>query len=157
MRAPLALCLALAAGCALHPAAAAAQQDAVPWAHTADTTLVVAGPTLIALFPDVSQAEVDADPYLTEALADFQWFLPRALGPLSAAGIATHEVYADILRLRDAADPSRVFTFDARQVRYVWMGPGREPRAIDTVMQDPGLLEISAEYFSRPELRAPDN
>ena len=157
MRAPLALCLAFTAGCALHPAAAAAQQDTVPWAHTADTTLVVTGPVLIALFPDVSQAEVDADGDLNEALADFQWYLPGAFAALAAAGIQAHEVYADTLRLRDPADPARTLSFDAREVRYVWLRPGHAPRTVDTVMQDLGLLQVSAEYFGRPELRAPEN
>jgi len=55
----------------------------------------VRGPTIIAFFSPVTQAELEKGTSGTnEALADFQFYAAQVRAPLSKSAIAFHEIYA---------------------------------------------------------------
>jgi hypothetical protein len=142
----------VAAACGSRPAPPGEDGGAARQAGLRDTTLVVTGPTLVALFGNVTQEQMDGEPDLGEALADFQYYVGGIVPHLQAAGVALHEVYADSLRLRDGAPAGRLWTFGADSTRYVYLAPGREPRTLASIATDLELLHVAAEYFRIPAL-----
>jgi hypothetical protein len=62
--------------------------------------IAVRGPTVVAFFEPVPQAQPDKTPDTNEALADFQFYAKNAREPFRKAGIEFHEVYAHSFQLR---------------------------------------------------------
>ena len=155
MRIPLlalAVAASVAAACGSRPAPARVDGGGARQAGLRDTTLVVTGPTFVALFGNVTQEQVDADPNLAEALADFQYYVGGSVPALTTAGVAVHQVYVDSLRLRDGASASRPRAFASDSTRYVYLAPGREPRTLSSIATDIELLHTAADYFGLPAL-----
>jgi hypothetical protein len=110
------------------------------------TDLAVSGPTVIAFFTPVTQAELNNDPDTNEALADFQLCAKAIREPLHNAGIEFQEVYAPSFRVQVGA---RVTTFRPGKVNvgYYFIAPNRKPRVEYGVMTDFDLRQIASEYF----------
>ena len=113
--------------------------------------IVVRGPTVVAFFEPITQAELQRNPDTNDALSDFQFYATRVREPLGKAGIAFHELYARSFRLRIQ---NRSITFRPVKVTvgYYLIAPGKEPRVEYGVITDADLVKVAKEYFgaSRP-------
>jgi hypothetical protein len=110
-------------------------------------TIAVRGPTIIAFFPPVTQAELEKDTSGTnEALDDFQFYAAKVREPLSKSAIAFHQVYARSFRVT-VGKRSTVFRPVKVEVGYYLVAPGKEPRIEYGVMTDADLLQAAREYF----------
>lgn len=118
-----------------------------------DTTVAMAGPTVVVAWRRVSQAEVDADENLALLLFDFERYAANAAPLLEQAGLTVHQVGARRVRL--SSDGRPVADVQSEQPRYVLAAPGREPRVLEGLQTDAALLRAAADYFERPELRPP--
>ncbi len=108
--------------------------------------LVVRGPTVVAFFPPVTDAELQKDPDTNESLSDFQFYSAKLREPLRKLGIDFHELYARSFELR-IGKKLKTFRPVKVEVGYYLIAPGRKPRIEYGVMADVGLLEVAKEYF----------
>jgi len=108
--------------------------------------IVVRGPTVVAFFEPVPQAQLDKDPDASEALADFKLYARNVREPFRKAGIEFHEVYAHSFQLREG---KRLTIFRPAKVKvgYYLVAPGRKPRIEYGIMTDADLLHLAHEYF----------
>ena len=108
--------------------------------------IAVRGPTVVAFFEPVPQAQLDKDPDASEALADFQLYASNAREPFRKAGIEFHEVHAHSFQLREG---KRLTTFRPAEAKvgYYLVAPGTKPRIEYGVMTDADLLQLAHEYF----------
>lgn len=106
----------------------------------------IRGPTVIAFFPPVTQAELEKDPDTNEALADFQVYARKVREPLRKAGIAFHELYAHSFRIRMGMKLT-TFRPGKIEVGYYLVAPGKEARVEHGVLTDVDILEVANEYF----------
>ncbi len=120
-----------------------------------DTTVAVAGPTVVVAWRRVSQAEVDADEDLALLLFDFERYVGNVTPVLQRAGVTVHQVGAR--RVRVAENGRQVADVASEQPRYVLAAPGKPPRVVEGMQTDAALLRAAADYFARPELRPPTN
>ena len=120
----------------------AAARDEVP-------VVEVKGPTLIAFFYPVTDAELDNSPDTNEALGDFQEYASRIRQPLTNAGIEFQVLFAHAFQTRIA---QKTTTFRPRKVDvgYYFIAPGKKPRVEYGVNTDDGLKEIATQYFGIP-------
>jgi hypothetical protein len=119
----------------------------VAFAAPKQPTIAVRGPTIIAFFPPVTQAELEKDTSGTnEALDDFQFYAAKVREPLSKSAIAFHEVYAHSFRIT-IGRRSTVFRPEKVEVGYYFVVPGKEPRVEYGVMTDADLLQAARDYF----------
>lgn len=111
----------------------------------APVTYTVKGPTVIAFFRHVTDAEMEKDPDTNEALSDFQLYASQAAPKLKKAGITFEAASATAFRIKDGA---HLRTFKAKiEVGYYFVAPGKEPRVEYGVRDDHQIEEIAAEYF----------
>lgn len=115
-----------------------------------DTTVVMAGPTVVFAWRRVTQAEVDADENLALRLFDFERYAANVVPMLESAGFTVHQVGAKRVRVADGAAP--VADVASEQPRYILAAPGRPPRVLEGLHTDADLLRAAAAYFDRPEL-----
>ena len=108
--------------------------------------VLVRGPTIIAFFPPVTQAELEKDHDTAEALSDFQFYAAKVRAPLSKSAIAFHEMYARSF-LVAVGGRSIVFRPDKGDVGYYFVAPDKEPRVEYGVMTDSDLLQTARAYF----------
>lgn len=112
-------------------------------------TFKVTGPTIIAFFPRVSQAEINREGGVIEASDDFQFYLSTVKQPLKAAQISLRESYSHAFQV---FVDGRLSTFKVGKegVGYYLVAPGKRPRIEKGVMTDVDLLEIASKYFGKP-------
>jgi len=108
--------------------------------------VVVRGPTVVAFFEPITQAELEKDPDANEALADFQFYAKSVREPLRQAGIEFHELYAHSFRLRVGRTLAEFRPIKAH-VGYYLVAPCKKPRIEYGVMTDDDLLGVVKEYF----------
>lgn len=145
------LCAAAALPLLASAAACGGGDDAPPPRLPAeDTTVAVAGPTVVMAWRRVSQAEVDADENLALQLFDFERYVGNVTPRLQQAGVTVHQVGARRVRVADNGRP--VADVQSEQPRYVLAAPGKPPRVIEGLQTDAALLRAAAAYFERPAL-----
>jgi hypothetical protein len=107
-----------------------------------NTIVVINRPTVVAFFPPVTSAELNADPGTNEALADFQLYATRVRKPLTDAGIDFKEIYAKSFQVQRG---TRITTFRPGKVDvgYYFVAPGKEPRIEYGVLTDADLLQVA--------------
>jgi hypothetical protein len=155
MRLPTLLLLAV-----LAPAACDSADDAPPSARApipagGDTTLRVAGPTLVALFPAVTEKELEADEEgLASTVDDFGHHLSEATPVLLDAGVTVHNVPGRRARLVAGDPPRPLAGINNEKPRYVLIEPGRDPYVLEGVQTDADLLHAAAVYFRLPALQS---
>lgn len=147
----LLLCLAAALPLLATAAACGNDEPPPPRLPAEDTTVAVAGPTVVVAWRRVSQAEVDADENLALLLFDFERYVANVTPVLQEAGVTVHQVGAK--RVRVAENGQQVADVASEQPRYVLAAPGKPPRVMEGMQTDAALLRAAAEYFARPELR----
>lgn len=139
---------------ALPPLAAAAacggEKPPPPRLPAEDTTVAMAGPTVVVAWRRVSQAEVDADENLALLLFDFERYVANVVPRLQQAGLTVHQVGAKRVRLAESA--RQVADVQSEQPRYILAAPGKPPRVLEGLHTDAALLRAAAEYFERPAL-----
>lgn len=123
-----------------------------PGAAEKQPIVVVRGPTIVAFFEPVSPGQLDKDPDMNEALADFQFYAERVRAPLRKAGIEFHELYTHSFRLRIGTQ-SITFRPAKISVGYYFVAPGKKPRIEYGVMTDSDLLQVANAYFG---IRGPE-
>ena len=108
--------------------------------------IIVNGPTVIAFFPSVTDAELSKAPDTNEALADFQLYATRARPRLNDAGIHFEEIYASSFAIRCA---TKTTTFRPQQshVGYYFIAPGKPPHIEYGVLTDVDIVQAAAAYF----------
>jgi hypothetical protein len=109
-------------------------------------TFDVTGPTIIAFFPPVTDAELRKDPDTNEALSDFQYYAGQVRDPLKKKGIVFHEVYAHQVTIRMGKSVT-TFKPGEIQVGYYFVAPGKKPVIKYGVETDAGLYQLADEYF----------
>ena len=111
-------------------------------------TLVVVRPTLVPYFA-ATQAEIDAEPEIGEAMADFQHYLVAARDSLERRGVLVRELRGDSLVVRQDSTTRLLLPAEQQSaVGYAIYAPGREPRIIQGVMTDAALLAAVDEYLA---------
>jgi hypothetical protein len=111
-------------------------------------TIVVHGPTIVAFFEPVTEAELNADPDTNEALSDFQFYAEGARKAFLKTGIDFHEIYAKSFTIRTG---TRTATFRPGKITvgYYFVAPGKKPRIEYGVNTDVDLVAIARQYFGQ--------
>ena len=108
-------------------------------------TFVIHQPTIIAFFP-TTQAEVDRDGDVGEALGDFDYYVSLAEKRLLSAGVAIHVVNARSFQIR-VGKKTVTFRPKKNEIGYYFIGPGKEPHIEHDVMVDEDILDAARKYF----------
>jgi hypothetical protein len=135
--------LALAAACG-------GEKPPPPRLPAEDTTVVMAGPTVVVAWRRVSQAEVDRDENLALLLFDFERYVANVVPELQKGGLTVHQVGAKRVRLSESGQ--QVADVPSEQPRYILAAPGKPPRILEGLQTDAGLLRAASDYFQRPDL-----
>jgi hypothetical protein len=129
----------------------AAPSDSVQ--DTADSMMVaIDGPTLIAFYPAVTQAQVDSSEELATVFDDFSYHLSSASDSLRALGITIKSRPIGEIRFVEAGQrrqflPAR----DSAEFGYLLVAPGRAQRVFYSVMSNSDLVQAAHEYLeNRP-------
>jgi len=111
-------------------------------------TIIVRGPTIVAFFDPVTEAELKADPGANEALSDFQFYAGGARKAFQNTGIDFHEIYARSFKIRIG---TRTTSFRPGKITvgYYFVAPGKKPRVEYGVNTDVGLVDTAKEYFGK--------
>jgi hypothetical protein len=109
-------------------------------------TFDVRGPTILAFFLPVTEAELSKHADTNTALDDFQFYARNVRQPLEKRGIEFQEVYEHRFFVRCGM---KVYTFTPRKtgVGYYFVAPGKKPHVEYGVMTDVDLLHAADEYF----------
>jgi hypothetical protein len=108
--------------------------------------IIVNGPTVIAFFPSVTDAELSKASDTNEALADFQLYSTRVRPRLNDAGIHFEEVYASSFAIR-CATKTTTFRPQKGHVGYYFIAPGKPPHIEYGVLTDVDIVQAAAAYF----------
>ena len=112
----------------------------------------VRGPTLVAFFPPVSDAELRENPDTNEALSDFQLYASQAQKRFEKTRVRFHVVYARSFNLRTQG---RIMKFKSGKVDvgYYLIAPRKKPQVEYGVMTDDDLIEVARRYFGETAFR----
>ena len=111
---------------------------------------VINGPTVIAFFRPVSDADLQKDPDLNESLSDFQYYSGKAGADFKKKGIEYHEVYTLSFSVRVGSSVS-VFRSHKDGVGYYFIVPGKRPHVEHGVMTNDDLMQVADSYFNPPK------
>ena len=117
---------------------------ALPQAHAENPIVVVHGPTVVACFVPVSDAEMEKYPNLNESLADFQLYTAQARKPLQQRGIAFRVLSARRFAMQVRGN---VVNYLVGGVAYYFVAPGKRVHVHTGVMTDTELVEAADQYF----------
>lgn len=137
----------------------ASTRSDTPSTTAVDSLLVdVTQPTVVAYFA-TTQAQIDSEPDLDEALGDFQTYLPRARDSLEKLGVALREQYRDTIVYREGTAIKRWRPPpDSAEVGYVLLVRGAPPRAtygVDTDIDLVDWVEGMLKEMVRPDTTPP--
>jgi len=107
--------------------------------------VVIKGPTVVAFFTPVTEADLDKNPETNEALADFQVYAARVRGQLEGMGIALEEFYATSFIVRCGAKTMRFRPKSG--VGYYFTVPDKSAHVEYGVMTDTDILKIAKDQF----------
>ena len=106
----------------------------------------VHGPTIVAFFPHMSDADMDADPDMNEVLSDFQLYVGAASGPLKRSGVDFQMASARAFQVR-IGTKVRLFQTGKIGIGYYFVAPGKRAYVQYGVMTDADILETAGRYF----------
>lgn len=110
-------------------------------------TYAVEGPTIVAFFRHVTDAEMDKNPDINEALGDFQLYATQAAPKLRALGVDFKVASATRFKLR-IGKQVRDFRAGKADVGYYFIAPGKGPHVQYGVMTDVDLVDAARAYFN---------
>jgi hypothetical protein len=155
---PAILVTAALLACESHPRAI--QEDTRATAMPAtlpgvDSTAVsVVGPTLIAFYPDVSQAQADSSEALSTVLDDYSFHLSTASDSLRKLGfVIVERAHGPIHILSGSSSREVVPAPDSADVGYIFTAPGRQDSIAYGVMTNGDLIDAGTAFLglrSRP-------
>ncbi|HKO13163.1 MAG TPA: hypothetical protein VJV22_14405 [Acidobacteriaceae bacterium] len=116
---------------------------ALPQAH-AENPIVVRGPTVVACFVPVTDADMEKYPNLNESLSDFQLYTAQARQPLQQRGIAFRVLSAHRFRMQVRG---KVVNYLVGGVAYYFVAPDKRVHVHTGVMTDTELVEAADRYF----------
>lgn len=139
--------LCTAAACRRSPAAVA---DAPGVPQVPDSVWVeVAGPTLVAFHPVVSNDSLERDEGLATALDDLAYHIGSAMDTLTALGVAVHYRGGDTLWLRTGTREERVVrAVDSADLGYLFADPAGHHAILYGVRTNSDLV-AAARTFAR--------
>ena len=128
--------------------AARARSDSAP---ANDSGLVhIQGPTLVAFYPQVTQAQIDSSEDLATVLDDFSYHLSTAMDSLRALGITVEDRPTGRLQLLDGGRRRQFLPAkDSADVGYVFLAPGQAEKVYYGVMTNADLVEAAHAYLKR--------
>jgi hypothetical protein len=112
----------------------------------APPVFVIHGPTILAFFHPMTQAEAESGEGDAEALNDFDFYADKVEGPLKKAGVDFREVDVRVFRVRDGKTARR-FRTGPIGIGYYFIAPGKEPHIEYGVMTDLDMLAAAHKYF----------
>lgn len=130
-----------------------AQDSAMTTADSADSNVVlINGPTLLAFYPAVTQAQVDTSEELTTVFDDFSYHLSTAADSLRALGVKVEERPVGQLRFIEAGEKRQFMPAkDSSDFGYLFLAPRRAMRVHYGVMTNTDLVQSAREYLeSKP-------
>jgi hypothetical protein len=110
-------------------------------------TYEINGPTILAFFQPVTDAELAKDADTNEVLGDFQLYASRAGPKLEKAGIDFNVVSAVKFRTRSGT-VVRTFSSGKIGVGYYFIQSGKQPLVRYGVMTDDEIFEVAGKYFN---------
>jgi hypothetical protein len=111
--------------------------------------VIVRGPTVVAFFAPVSDADLEKDPYLGDALSNFQSCALAVGKPLKQSGIEFHELYARSFAVHLGSGTS-TFRPAKLDVGYYFVRPGKAPHVVYGVKTEDEVMHIAKTYFGEP-------
>ena len=118
--------------------------------NAADSAFMVTGPTLLSSFV-TTQQEADSSEEVNEALADYQFYLERAIPVLERHGVTVHLTSDAIVRWRDNLGLHSFPATDSGRIVYLFALPnGRVKVLHNGVEVDGAILSAAREHFGRP-------
>jgi hypothetical protein len=109
----------------------------------------IQGPTIVAFFPPMTDADLDADPDMNEVLSDFQLYVSAAKGPLQKSGVDFQVATARSFEIRIGTKVRLVQTGRVG-IGYYFVALGKKAYVQYGVMTDAEILETAAKYFGIP-------
>jgi hypothetical protein len=107
----------------------------------------VSRPTLISSIV-VTQSEVDSSGDVSEALADYQFYLARAIAVLKHHGVRIHLTNDSTVRWRDSLGVHSISAADSGGVLYLFVSPnGRMQSLRQGVESEEAILEVARKQF----------
>ena len=125
-----------------------AKPDSAP---ASDSGLVhIQGPTLVAFYPQVTQAQIDSSEDLATVLDDFSYHLSTAMDSLRLLGITVDDRPTGRLQLLDGGRRRQFLPAkDSADVGYVFLAPGRADRVYYGVMTNADLVAAAHAYLGK--------
>lgn len=105
-------------------------------------------PTVIAFFEPVTEADLEKDADLNEALSDFQLYAGKVGRPLQQLGVDFHQISARSFRIRVNGKTSMVRVKNT--VGYYFVMPGKKPLVQCGVETDDDIVATARKYFGLP-------
>ena len=144
----------VAAACSNGPATRAARptdSSGLLRRSVPDSELVpLRGPTLIAFFPRVTQAQVDSSEDLATVLDDFAYHLSAARDSLLALGfVIVERPHGPLVVVEGSRSRDIIPATDSADVGYVFVAPGRREQVLYGVRTNTDLIE-AARTFLQP-------
>lgn len=129
---------------------AAGHANALDSTRAADSAAVhVHGPTLIAFFPTVTQAQVDSSDDLATVLDDFTFHLGSANDSLTKLGFVVIDRPHGTFLIVDGAGSRQITpALDSADVGYVFIAPGRRDHLAYGVMASLDLVEAARTFLA---------
>ena len=103
-------------------------------------------PTIVAFFPPVTEAELEADPDTNEVLSDFQLYAGAASGPLQKSGIDFQVATARSFEIH-IGGKVRLIQTGKIGIGYYFVEPGKKAHVEYGVMTDADIFAAASEYF----------
>jgi hypothetical protein len=111
---------------------------------------LVSRPTLIGAFVG-TQAQIDSNPQANEALADYQYYLSRAVPILEQHGVAVITTNDSIVRWRDSLGHHSRLAADSGGILYLFVLPSGRLKTLHAGVEvDGALLATARDHFGLP-------
>jgi len=151
MRVHLLLLVAVGVGCG--SAMASARSDRPPQGDS-QADIAVTQPTLITSFV-ATQSQLTSSPEANEALADYQYYLSRAVPILQNHGVAIVATNDSTVRWRDSLGRHSIVAADSGGILYLFVLPSGRVKALHAGVElDGALLAVARDHFGLP-IRVP--
>jgi hypothetical protein len=114
----------------------------------------VRGPTLIAFYPTVTQAQVDSNEDLATVLDDFSVHLSAGRDSLLALGFTIVDHPPGMIRVIEGAVARDIaLAPDSADVGFVFVAPGRRDRVLYGVTTGADLIDAGHKFLARVTTR----